>query len=59
MLLYVQGGSADVWKENTLEDLEKRVLEYKNVREFLADIKKELERGDEESVKVTELRKLE
>jgi len=59
VLLYVQGGSADVWKENTLEDLEKRVLEYKNVREFLADIKKELERGDEESVKVTELRKLE
>ena len=42
-----------------LEDLEGRVLEHKNAKEFLADIRKEFEGGDEESVKVTELKKLE
>ena len=41
-----------------LEDLEKRTLEYKNVGEFLVDIKKELGGRDEESAKVAELRKL-
>ncbi len=54
-----QGDLADVWKENTLEDLEERVLEYKNVREFLVDIKKEFGGENEESAKVAELRKLE
>jgi len=29
-LIYI-GGSADIWKENTLEDLEGRLLEYKIV----------------------------
>lgn len=55
----MQGDLADVWKENTLEDLEERVLEYKNVREFLVDIKKEFGGENEESAKVAELRKLE
>ena len=59
VLLYVQGGSADIWKENMLEDLEGGLLEYETVGEFLADIKKEFGRGDEESVKVAELWKLE
>jgi len=40
-----------------LEDLKEGVLEYENVGEFLADIRKEFGRGDKESVKVTELRK--
>ena len=55
ILSYVQGGSADVWKENILEDLEKRLLEYETVGEFLVDIKKEFGGGDEEIVKVVEL----
>jgi len=59
VLLYMQGGLADIWKENTLEDLKRGLLEYENIGEFLADIKKEFERGDEESAKVAELRKLE
>ena len=42
-----------------LEDLEGGLLEYKTVREFLADIKKEFRRGKEESVKVAELQRLE
>jgi len=35
------------------------VLSYKNIREFLADIRKEFGEGDEESVKVAKLRRLE
>ena len=56
---YVQSGSADISKENILEDLEGGLLEYETVGEFLADIRKEFGREDEESVKVAELRKLE
>ena len=39
--------------------LEGRLLEYETVGEFLADIKKEFGRGNEESVKVAELQRLE
>ena len=54
----MQRGSADIWKENILEDLERGLLEYETVGEFLADIKKEFGGGDKESVKVTELKKV-
>ena len=47
VLLFVQRGSADIWKENVLEDLEEEVLEYKSVGEFLAAIKKEFGGGEE------------
>jgi len=57
--LYVQGRSADVWKKNVLENLEGGLLEYKNIGEFLVDIKKEFGEGDEELVRVAELRRLE
>ena len=56
MLSYVQRGLADVWKENTLEDLEVGVLEYRTVGEFLIDIRKEFGRGDKEAVKAVELK---
>ena len=59
MLLYVQGGLADIWKKNMLEDLKARVLEYEMTGEFLADIKKEFAGGDKETVKVAKLRRLE
>ena len=59
VLSYVQGRSADVWKENVLEELEAEELEFKTVGEFLAEIKKEFGEGEEESVKAVELRKLE
>ena len=58
VLSYVQGESADVWKENMLEDLEGELLEYKTVGEFLVDIRKEFGGEDEESVKVAKLRRL-
>jgi len=59
MLSFVQGESADIWKENVLEDLEEGALEYESVGEFLAAIKKEFGEGEKESVKVAELKKLE
>jgi len=41
-----------------LEDLEGGLLEYENIGEFLADIRKEFGGGDKELVKVVELRRL-
>ena len=54
----MQRGSADVWKENVMEELEAGELEYKSVEEFLMSLKKEFEGGEKESVKAAELRKL-
>jgi len=59
ILLYVQGGSADIWKENVMEELETREIEFESAGEFLAEIKKEFGGGDEKSVKVAELKKIE
>ena len=59
VLTYVQGGSADVWKENIMDELESGEVEYELVEEFLTCLKKEFSGGEEESVKVAELRKLE
>jgi len=58
-LSYVQRESADVWKENMLEDLEVGKIEYESAREFLVGLKKKFGGGDEEIVKVAELRRLE
>jgi len=55
----VQGGVADIWKENIMEELELGEVEYESVEEFLTSLKKEFEGGEEESVKAAELRKLE
>ena len=59
VLTYVQGGSADVWKENVMEELEAGEVEYKSVEEFFTILRKEFGGGEEESVKAAELRKLE
>jgi len=42
-----------------LENLEGGLLEYEMVGEFLTNIKKEFDRGDDELIKVAELQKLE
>ena len=55
----MQGGSADVWKENILEDLEVGILEYETAGEFLTDIRKEFKGEDKEATKIAELRRLE
>ena len=59
VLSYVQGGSADVWKENVMEELEAGEVEYENVEEFLTSLKREFGGGKEEAVKAAELRKIE
>ena len=59
VLSYVQGGSADVWKENVMEELESGKVEHESVEEFLTSLKKEFGGGEEESVKATELRRME
>ena len=50
---------ADIWKKNTLENLEGGLLEYETVGEFLANLKKEFGKEDKETVKIVELKKLE
>jgi len=42
-----------------IEELEIGEMEYETVEEFLISLKKEFGSGEEESVKVAELRKLE
>ena len=59
MLLYIQGGLADIWKENVLEDLKGGLLEYETIGEFLTDIKKKFGEEDKESAKVAKLKKVE
>ena len=59
VLTYVQGGSADVWKENVMEELEAGEVEYESVEEFFTVLKREFGAGEEESVKAVELRKME
>jgi len=59
VLTYVQGGLADVWKENVMEELEAGEVEYESVEEFFTIIRKEFGGGEEELVKAAELRKLE
>jgi len=59
VLSFVQGGSADIWKENMLEELETGEIEFESIGEFLAEVRREFGGGDEESVKVAELKKIE
>ena len=59
ILSYVQGGSADMWKENVMEEMEAGEVEYKSAEEFLTILRKKFSGGEEESVKAAELRKME
>ena len=59
VLSYVQGGSADIWKENVMEELEAGEMEYESIEEFFTSMKKEFGGGEEEATKAAELRQLE
>ena len=48
-----------MWKENVMEELESVEVEYELVEEFLTSLKKEFGGGEEESMKVVELRMME
>ena len=41
VLSYVQEGSADIWKENMMEELEAEEMEYEIVEKFLTALKRE------------------
>lgn len=59
VLSYVQRELADIQKENIIEDLENESLAHATVEEFLTNLKQELGRGDNEMLKVAEMRKVE
>ena len=59
MLLYVQGRSADIQKENVIENLERGLLNYKVVEDFLLDLKDKFGKGDKEANKIAKLKRLE
>ena len=54
-----RGGSADVWKENVIEEIKAEEVEYESAEEFLTSLRKEFGVGEEESVKAAKLRKME
>jgi len=58
ILSYIQGRSADIWKENVMEELETGEIEFELAGEFLVEIRREFGGGDKESVKVVELKKI-
>jgi len=58
VLSYVQGGSADISKENVIEEIKTREIKFETAGEFLAEIRREFRGEDEESVKVVELKKI-
>jgi len=58
-LSYVQGGLADVWKENLMEELESGEMKYESIEEFFTSLKKKFGGGEEEAVKAAELRRIE
>ena len=59
ILSHVQGGLADIWKENVMEELEVEEMEYETAEKFLTVLKKKFGGREEETVKVEKLRKLE
>jgi len=59
VLTYVQGGVAEVWKENVLEERRQGVLGVEIVEELFTKMREEFREFDEESRKVDELRLLE
>ena len=59
MQLYMQGELANTWKENIIEDLESESLVYIILGEFLIDLEQKIGRGNNETMKVVELKKIE
>jgi len=55
----VQGGLADIWNKNIMEDLESGSLSYAIVREFLVYLKQEFGEEDDKTIKVADLKQIE
>jgi len=48
-----------MWKEDIMKNLESESLSYATVGEFLSDLKEEFDGGDDEIIKMAELKKME
>jgi len=59
VLSYVQGGVAEIWKDNILDEITKGTSAVQTVEELFTKIRQEFGEFDEESWKVEELRILE
>ena len=59
MLTYVQGGVAEVWKKNILEERRQGMSAVETVEDLFTKMREEFGEFDEESRKVDELRLLE
>jgi len=59
VLSYVQGGAAEVWKDNVLDEITKGTSLVTTVEELFMKIRQEFGEFNEESKKVDELRALE
>ena len=55
----MQRRSANIWKENIIENLESKSLSYIIVGEFLLDLKAKFSEGDDKMMKVVGLKKVE
>ena len=58
MISYVQRVLANIQKENMLKDLELEEIEFESAGELLLELKKEFRGGNEESIKIAELRRI-
>ena len=58
VLSYVQGGVAEVWKNNVLEEINKGTLEVETMEELFEKMREEFGEFNEESRKVDKLRLL-
>ena len=59
MQLYIQEESVDIWKENIIEDFENKSLVYTIVGEFLTDLEQKIGGGNNKTIKIVELKKVE
>jgi len=59
VLSYVQGGVAEVWKDNLLDKLSKKKLEVEMVEELFKKMRNEFGKTGEEERKVEQLRTIE
>jgi len=59
VLIYMQGGVVEVWKENVLEERRQGLLMVEMVEELFTKMREEFREFDKESRKVDELRLLE
>jgi len=58
VLSYVQGGIAEIWKDNVLEEINKGTTEVETMEELFEKMRKEFGEFNEESRKADELRLL-